>query len=598
LINAVTTGGRLAVITGSGTLQSSIRWGNGSNFAGNIVDNGATRIGINTNGFSGGTVTLSGNNSGGTGDFLVANNILRLDSANAISAAAYLRLEAGTGTAIAELRAADLTRTATAATNGGGIVLVGTGTAGFAAVNADRTVTLQGGSVNTVTLGTAPYSATTLALGTTASTHKVTLVNPVALGGAVRAITAGNGSAAVEGEFSGVLSGTGSSGLLKSGAGTIQLSGDNTFAGAVQFTTAADTNTGWLRLNHSNALGLDATAKTINLSSSTGAAVGGIELTGGITVNNKNLQLGGRTTDATDRSSLRNVTGNNAWNGSITITNSGGGYFATSLAGRLEIGGSVSNEVAASTRGLTLRGAGDYLFSGSIKNGSPSGAVTSLTMSGTGTASLTGAAHTYTGATQINSGTMLVNGSLGSSDFTVAAAGTLGGTGSIGGNLTVSGALRPGSSPGSLEIAGATTTLNSTATTYIELGGTAFTLNGTEEYDRIKLSNAAATLGLGGSTLDVTLVNSFILSDNQAFGIMQVEGSTLVSGMFGSFADNSIFTNLSGKDLYITYTGSFGDSGLVSVSGGNDVVLYTIPEPATAILGGLGLLALLRRRRN
>ncbi len=62
---------------------------------------------------------------------------------------------------------------------------------------------------------------------------------------------------------------------------------------------------------------------------------------------------------------------------------------------------------------------------------------------------------TYTGATQVNAGTLLVNGSLASTAITVNAGGTLGGTGTLG-NTTVNsgGTLSPGNSIGVINING------------------------------------------------------------------------------------------------------------------------------------------------
>jgi autotransporter-associated beta strand protein len=72
-------------------------------------------------------------------------------------------------------------------------------------------------------------------------------------------------------------------------------------------------------------------------------------------------------------------------------------------------------------------------FSGAI-----SGTGGGLTKGGTGTLTLS-AANTYTGATQVNSGTLLVNGnqSTASGDVTVDANATLGGIGTLGGNTTI-----------------------------------------------------------------------------------------------------------------------------------------------------------------
>jgi uncharacterized protein (TIGR03382 family) len=64
---------------------------------------------------------------------------------------------------------------------------------------------------------------------------------------------------------------------------------------------------------------------------------------------------------------------------------------------------------------------------------------------------------------------------------------------------------------------------------------------------------------------------------------------------FSGYADDSDFTLL-GNEWRINYD----DVSAGSVNGGayaNAVTLTVIPEPSAALFGGLGLLALLRRRR-
>jgi uncharacterized protein (TIGR03382 family) len=53
--------------------------------------------------------------------------------------------------------------------------------------------------------------------------------------------------------------------------------------------------------------------------------------------------------------------------------------------------------------------------------------------------------------------------------------------------------------------------------------------------------------------------------------------------------------NFSGLDWIITYQADY-DNG--AFTNGNDVALMAIPEPSTALFGGLGFLGLLRRRRK
>ncbi|NGX49395.1 MAG: Extracellular serine protease, partial [Candidatus Anoxychlamydiales bacterium] len=72
--------------------------------------------------------------------------------------------------------------------------------------------------------------------------------------------------------------------------------------------------------------------------------------------------------------------------------------------------------------------------------------------SGTGTYILTGP-NNYTGATQINNGTLIVNGSIKSSTVTVGASGTLRGAATVG-PLTVSGKVKPGNSIGTIQVIG------------------------------------------------------------------------------------------------------------------------------------------------
>jgi MYXO-CTERM domain-containing protein len=59
-------------------------------------------------------------------------------------------------------------------------------------------------------------------------------------------------------------------------------------------------------------------------------------------------------------------------------------------------------------------------------------------------------------------------------------------------------------------------------------------------------------------------------------------------------ADDSAFTT-GGRNWLINYNDT--TSGLNGGSYSNFVTVTAVPEPAAALIGGLGLLALLRRRR-
>jgi len=292
-----------------------------------------------------------------------------------------------------------------------------------------------------------------------------------------------------------------------------------------------------------------------------------------------------------------------------TVANTGTVVFDSTVAGNAFTFGGLSGDKnlaltnnATAAIALTI-GANTASYSGNLTGSG------SLIKNGSGTQTLSGA-NAYTGTTTVSVGTLLIGNTVGSSaslasgsTVSVSASGTLGGYGTIGGATTITdGNLAPGaSSAGSLKFGGSLSLVASAGTpqTQIELGGTSFTLNTTEQYDRIKLTGATPTLTLAG-TLSVSLINSFSLADNQAFGIFQLNSGATRSGTFSGLAsDGSLVGTFGGKNLYITYSADFGDSGAVVLTGGNDIALYTVPEPSTWALlaSGLAMFTIFLRRR-
>ena len=560
--------GRFVTLTGAGTVNAgSLRVAGNTNFAGTFADFSPTVVaGINTNGFAGITTTFSGNLAGASGDFLYSStNTLRLNGTAVLDAntKAYLRLEGGTTAttgAVAELNSGNLVRVYAASTGSGGANLANY--SGYSAIGSDRTVTYVtapgGSTAASLTWGTSGFNPSVLILANGNATAKLSLVNDLSLVNTARTVQVADGTADVDSELSGIISSTGTTGgLIKTGAGTLLLSNSNTFTGNVTIGAGA----GFVRVNNGQALGTDATVKTVALA---GGGTGGIQLTGGVTVNNKTLTLGGRTVGPTF-AGLINLSGNNTWNGNIAFVASGGGYVARSDAGTLTLGGNIFNSVgdASSSRGLVLLGAGNYAITGLIRNSATVAAnITNLNVGNGAQANFSGTAtvsnaNTYTGGTTITSGRLIT-----------ANASALG-AGSV--------------------IVGSTTPTIATLT----IGdGTNNTLGGLSGLT----VNSASTLEFAANTAtpEIMLASGIFSLTNAVLNLNNqfnaVGSYTLIDGVDGAnLASGTTFQNVNAAAYNYTF-GIVGNDGVLTVK--------AVPEPATIGAIGLGALTLLRRRRR
>jgi autotransporter-associated beta strand protein len=424
----------------------------------------------------------------------------------------------------------------------------GSGGKGGITFNADTTLTLSGsgivglntpsgsgnlvidGAVFQAWSGTGPFTGTT-----TLNSGRIRIGS-----GASPFITAGSGALILNGGVIGSISTTartipkavtigGDIGIATPNDGGTGFTGTGFSTGAITFSGTVDLNGGTRTITNgvtttfnnviSNGGFTKAGSGTLNLS-------GANTYTGGTTVNAGTLALGN----------------NNVLADAGAVTVSGG---TLSIAARSDTVGTVTL-TSGSITGTTgvLSGSSYAVESGSIS--SILGGTGALTKSTGGTVTLS-AVNTYTGATLVSAGTLLVNGALGNTAVTVDTDATIGGTGSLGGSLSFDGSAL-------LQVVNLNDPLAVTGT--ITFG------NG---------FGIANLTGIDWNSLDLDTPYT-VLSTSQTFD----------AGDIGNFGIANAAPVGTGRSAY------FQNGSLAVV---------VIPEPTTALLGSLGLLALLRRKR-
>jgi outer membrane autotransporter protein len=381
--------------------------------------------------------------------------------------------------------------------SGGLTEFFNTSTAGSATITNNGGVSAFAGEGVTAFINTSTAGSATIISngGTGGDSGGLTFFSDSSDGGTARAITNGNGSFDISklttaGMGIGSIEGSGNYFL---GSKTLSVGGNNlstTVSGVIQDGSifGAGATGGSLTKVGTGTL----TLTGVNIYS------GGTNLNGGILAVNSDLNLG---------------TGALSFNGGTLETLAAGGGIISSKAITLNAGGGtfLADAGTKSTLSGVIRGTGN------------------LVKLGTGTLTLSGT-NTYTGATTINAGSLIVDGSIASSQTHVNAGGLLGGQGSLGGSLVNNGSVSPGNSPGTLTVIG-NYTQNATGTLRIEIAGLA-----PSQHDLLAINGHASLvgtlqlLGLGGFKLHVGDHVTFLTANGGVSGSFGAVQSEFVAG--------------------------------------------------------------------
>lgn len=490
-----------------------------------------------------GTWVLGGSNTF-SGKLYVDNGTLAFSAANNL------------GTNAAEIRVGQAATTGRLLYTGAGDttisrqILVGSGGVGGSIIDASGSST-----------GALTFSATNFNLADAAATSTRTLYL--------------TGSNTAQNTISGIIANNTGSQLVKvqkQGIGTWVLGGNNTFGGNLYV------DNGTLSFSALNNLGTNAAAIRI----------------GEATTSGRLLYTGAADTTITRQVEIGSI---NVGEGSAIVDSSGNGTLSFSNAAFNAAVGTISN-----TRALSLQGSntGNNTVAGVIANNTIG--VVNLAKYGDGKWILTGN-NTYTGTTQVNAGTLLVNNTVGSGlgagNVDVGTTGKLGGTGAFTAavNINSGGTLSPGASIETLG-SGALTFNNSSAFEY-EVNSSVATSVGAD------LQKVTGNLDLNGTvtlTLTDLAVPPVAFADTTKFTLINYSGAWN-DGLFtyagNAVANGATFTaGLNTWQLdYNAVTGGLNFSGEY-YAGGRFVNITAVPEPTTWALlaASLAVVIVFRRR--
>ena len=579
-IQTVGSGGEMVIRSNAANDTLTITSAIADNGTSSLTKSGLGTLNLNSaNGYAGGTNLNSGIlNVGnatalGTGAVTMQGGILRVAGAFTVS---NNIVATNAGGLITVGSAADVTLTGTLS-GSGNLTLGGNGTNNnsvnvtFAANNmTSGTITMGSGNGTPRLKNTASSSSAVDWVFQNGSTEVSGTWNFGSFGGTGNFNAFNNNSGTTlysiggsnhDAEYSGVLSANGTGqvlSILKIGTGSQAFYGNNTYTGTTtvqngSLIAGATVNSGAASAfgNASSAIALgDATTISSGTAMNPKLLIGGAYTMGrAITVGANNNALGNAGTTFTIGGSTANsstFSGVTTLNQSLSVTQVVGGTL--NLTGNIT-GGS------AGTKTLTFNNVGAVAQSTGVIGGG-TGTI-AVIQAGSGTTTLSGT-NTYTGATTVAAGRLALS-STGSINSASA--------------LTVSnGAAFDVSAKGAYTMGTGGTTIGIGATTAGLFDGSNTTA--------VTLGNALA-LNFGTASLGATSYNLFDYASQTG----DFSGITLTGAITGSLT-------LTSTD---TWTGTAGgyDFSFSEATG----VLSVVPEPSAALLGGLGLLGLLRRRR-
>lgn len=443
--------------------------------------------------------------------------------------------------------------------------------------------------------------------------------------------------------FGGVLTNSlsGRLALVKAGSSTLTLSGSSAFSGGTTI------NGGVI---------------SIASDSSLGASSGGVSLAGGTLVTTENFTLSAARivtvsgTSGWDVAATKTVTFNGDFSGSgrlnkgglgqLTLGGTSAGYTGTFAinAGTVELtnADALDNAIILQTGGTLILapssgsdvplpglqgnggevsiGNGRQVAVGDNSDRSYGGRIRGqggFKKQGTGRLELTGN-NDYSGTTLVNSGRLVVNGSLSQTPLvTVASGAEIGGSGSIGGTLAGAGAVGPGNSPGifsapntdpsggldyNFEFTGLTPDyanaaasvndvlrLTDTTTPFLSSLGVS---NAVKIY--LPSSVAEGQTYVGGFFLDATTAQfgtflGSIASATFSYFVQDNAGGVTYEGL--TYRTLGDWNNANGRSLSVTIgTSNVASAAFVggTITNGQSMQMVIVPEPSAFALAGLG----------